>query len=98
MKGSKPAQKVEVIDSPALDVLEVVARCDRRTGQQKQDFGQGIEDPPRLPLIRQPRKMLQKQTQTRSRNFSQGGNIEAFVHGVTPCESRTQGITSPRQS
>ena len=86
MKWRETAQKVEMSDSPALDILEVVACANRGASQQQQDFGQRINDPPVLTVVRQARKVPQKQSQTRTWNLLESGDVETFVHSLAPRE------------
>ena len=41
------------------DLVEVVARGDGGAGQQQQDLGQRVDDPPRLTVIFEKGKMLE---------------------------------------
>ena len=98
MKGRETAQKVEMRGSPTLNILEVVAGANRGASQQQQDLGQRINDPPALTLVRQARKVPQKQGQTRTRNLRESGDVEMFIHGLAPRKSPAQPTTPPCQS
>ena len=67
MEFAKPAQEVEVGFSPIDDVLVVVAIGDGGADDQEQHLPQRIHHPPRLALVLNRGKMLQKQRQARLR-------------------------------
>ena len=54
------SQEVEMVFAPGGDFVEIVARGDSGAGQQQQDLGQRVDDPPRLAVIIEPGKMLQQ--------------------------------------
>ena len=45
------SQEVEMVFAPGGDLVEIVARGDGGAGQQQQDLGQRVDDPPRLALV-----------------------------------------------
>ena len=49
-----------MVFAPGGDFVEIVARGDSGAGQQQQDLGQRVDDPPRLAVIIEPGKMLQQ--------------------------------------
>ena len=61
MKRCEPPQKVQMVLAPQGDFIKIIARGDRGAGQKQKHLGQRIHHPPRLALIVEPRKMLQKQ-------------------------------------
>src|ERR1700722_18444821 len=54
------SQEVEMVFAPGGDLVEIVARGDGGAGQQQQDLGQRVDDPPRLAVVIEPGKMLQQ--------------------------------------
>ena len=51
--------------APGDDFVEIVARSDGGAGQQQQDLGQRIDDPPGLAVVREPREMAQQKSHPR---------------------------------
>jgi hypothetical protein len=92
MEIREPAKEVEMVLAPGDDIVEVVARGDRGASQQKQDLGQRKGDPPRLAVVLQPRKMLQKQRHAGARNRLVGEKLGCRRHG------RPHANQAPRES
>jgi hypothetical protein len=87
-------QKIEMMLAPFDDVLEIVARGDRGAGHQQQDLLNRIGNAPRLPVVVERGKMLQKKGQTCPRALA----VEGRVHLGAPAESKPRkGITTRRQ-
>ena len=59
VKRQKAAQKVEMRLAPGGDVVEIVARGDRRADNQQQHFPQGMRHAPLFARILDDRKMIQ---------------------------------------
>ena len=80
--------------APSDDIIEIVARGDRRAGHQQQDLLERVNNAPRLTLVLEMRKVPQKQGQTRTRNLL----LEDRVHdGRSHANQSADGITPRRQ-
>ena len=73
-----------VMLAPGGDVVEIVATRNRRAGYQQQDLLERIHDPPGLAVVRELRKVSQKQGQTRTRTLT----LENRVHSGAPVRIR----------
>ena len=69
------------------DLVEVVARGDGGAGQQQQDLGQRVDDPPRLTVVFEPGKMLQQQCYARPRHVLVGEKVGCLAHAASPSDS-----------
>src|ERR1700689_3520212 len=75
--GREFSQEIEMVMAKGGDLVEVVARCDGDAGQQQQDLGQRVDDPPRLTVVFEPGKMLQQQCYARPRHVLVGEKVGA---------------------
>ena len=84
-------QEIEMMLAPFDDILEIVAGSDRGAGHQQQNLRNWIDDTPRLPVVVELGKMLQKNGQTSPRAL-----VHHRVHLGAPAESKhREGITDP---
>ena len=94
MERREPPQKIEMMLAPGDDVVEIVAGGDGGAGQQQQDFGQRIDDPPRLAFVRRARKNASK-----ARPRAPGASRRPEHHRPSAALlfriKATQGITAP---
>jgi len=90
VKGQKTAQKIEMRLAPGGDVIEIIARGDRRAHHQQQHFGQRMGHTPWLARVFNDRKMIQQVGKTRrAEGGLHNGDSKSFV------QSRIR-ITLPR--
>ena len=68
MKRQKAAQNVEMRLAPGGDVIEIIARGDRRADDEQQHLGQRMCHAPLLTWVLDDRKMIQKTAKTRFRD------------------------------
>ncbi len=69
MERREPAQEIKVVLAPGDNVVEVVARGDRRADDQQQYLLERVHDPPRFSVIPQFGKMLQEKGHPRPRRL-----------------------------
>ena len=84
-----------MVFAPGGDFVEIVARGEGGAGQQQQDLGQRVDDPPRLTVIIEPGKMLQQQS------YGSLGQVlvgQTVACPASPSNSGVPRITSPRQA
>jgi len=84
MEWCEPPQNLQVVLPPGGDLVKIIARGNRRTGQKQKNLRQRIHHPPRLALIVQPRKMLHKQGQPRTRQRLVHQQIDRVFHRRAP--------------
>jgi hypothetical protein len=87
----EPPQEVEMLLTPFDDVVEIIAGGDRRTNHQEEDLLDRIEDAPRLAIVIEFGKMLQKKRQPSPRALL----VEGCVHLAAPAESEQRGNHQP---
>src|ERR1700681_4074268 len=73
--GREFSQEIEMVMAKGGDLVEVVARGDGGAGQQQQDLGQRVDDPPRLTVVFEPGKMLQQKCYPRPRQVLVGEKV-----------------------
>ena len=78
------SQEIEMVMAKGGDLVEVVARGDGGAGQQQQDLGQRVDDPPRLTVVFEPGKMLQQQCYARPRHVLVGEKVGCLAHSASP--------------
>ena len=82
--GREFSQEIEMVMAKRGDLVEVVARGDGGAGQQQQDLGQRVDDPPRLTVVFEPGKMLQQQCYARPRHVLVGEKVGCLAHSASP--------------
>ncbi len=84
MEWRKPPQNLQMVLPPRRDIIKIIARGDGGAGQKQKHLRQRIHHPVRLALIVQPRKMLQKQAQPRTRHRLVDQQINRVLHRRAP--------------
>src|SRR5262249_16506480 len=83
-------QKMQVMRAPGRNVVEIIAGRDCGTGHKQQDLLEGIDYPPWLAVVLELGKVLQKQSQMRTRNLT----LEDGVHDGAPMRIRASPLTA----
>ena len=95
MEGREPAQEIKVVLAPGDNVVEVVARGDRRADDQQQHLLERVHDPPRFTVIPQFGKMLQEKGHPRPRYLFIQDRSSNRGHASAPCRIRAPTESQP---
>ena len=95
MERREPAQEIKVVFAPGDNVVEVIARGDRRADDQQQHLFERVHDPPRFTVIPQFGKMLQEEGHPRPRHLFIQDRICKGGHDGAPYRIRASMESQP---
>ena len=95
MEFREPAQEIEMVLAPGDNVVEIVARGDRRAGDQQQHLLERIHHPPRFAVIPKFGKMLQQKGHSRPRYLFVQDRSSNRGHASAPCRIRAPTESQP---